>query len=79
MKRPLLIHEKLAAEVKATLQTVLAADLTGLKRSDLTLMRAELATSKQLQTMCGQVAPWSEWREAAERINAEIACRDAAA
>lgn len=77
--RPRLPHEELGAELLAVLRRAQSADLAAMRRSDVTLLRADLDLSKRLQMASGQVAPWSEWRGAAERVNAELARRDAAA
>lgn len=81
MNRPPLLHEKLAAEAKRVLDDALHADLTERKRSDLTLLRLELDSSKRMQslTVFPMVAPWEDWRAAFSRVEAEIARRPAPA
>lgn len=51
MSRKVPTMEKLKAEVKAVLHYAQTADLWLLKRSGLTLMRADLDVSKRLQSM----------------------------
>ncbi len=67
--------ERMRAELRQSLEHALTVDLTVLPRSDLTLLRVDLDASKRLQTLCGQAAPWSEWRAARERIEAELELR----
>ena len=77
MSHPALMHERIAAQARELLDEALNDDLAAKKRSALTLLRIELDASKRLQMLCGQAAPWSVWRAAFERVQAEIDRRPA--
>jgi hypothetical protein len=73
--RPLLVSERLANEALAVLKRGQDADLKAMSRAELTLLRMELHSMKGLQSVCGQAAPWSVWRDAQDRVQAEIDLR----
>lgn len=77
---PIIAHlngvDHLKQRIAAMLRRALTADLSLLKRGDLTLMRADLKAMKSMQAMCGQVAPRLEWSEAQARVDAELGRRE---
>jgi hypothetical protein len=77
MSRPLFMHERLAANLDDSLSTARDGDLTTMKRGDLTWLRYDLRKLPYFQNMCGEVATPHEWAAAVERVNAELARRDA--
>lgn len=70
--RPPLLFERVRTEALNLLEYAMHADLTSMRRCDVTLLRADLGVCKRLQSAFGQFAPWEAWRSAFARVRAEL-------
>ncbi len=70
--RPQLLHERLASSLLEDLDYALAADLTGMSWREHATIRGLLVSSEVLQAAAGAVAPRERWREARDRVEAQM-------